>query len=120
MLTHVENERLCRVGPGTEMGELMRRYWIPCLDSPNQKATSETRVEVPGSWEVISNGRLVDIANAFTDARSSGSDMLQAAKKEYESQNYDQARHLYEKFLKTFETTRRNCSRLLGIVRVKF
>src|ERR1700722_1405494 len=24
------------------------RYWIPCLDAPNQKATSETRVEVPG------------------------------------------------------------------------
>jgi phthalate 4,5-dioxygenase oxygenase subunit len=31
MLTHDENERLCRVGPGTDMGNLMRRYWIPAL-----------------------------------------------------------------------------------------
>ncbi len=38
------------------------RYWIPCLDAPNQKATSETLVEAPGEWEVISNGRLVDVA----------------------------------------------------------
>jgi len=29
MLTAVENERLTRVGPGTPMGELMRRYWHP-------------------------------------------------------------------------------------------
>lgn len=31
MLTHEQNERLCRVGPGTEMGTLMRRYWLPIL-----------------------------------------------------------------------------------------
>ena len=29
MLTVEANERLTRVGPGTPMGELMRRYWIP-------------------------------------------------------------------------------------------
>jgi len=29
MLTRDENELLCRVGPGTPMGELMRHYWIP-------------------------------------------------------------------------------------------
>jgi phthalate 4,5-dioxygenase len=29
MLTSQENERLTRVGPGTPMGELFRRYWIP-------------------------------------------------------------------------------------------
>ena len=28
MLTKEENELLCRVGPGTPMGELFRRYWI--------------------------------------------------------------------------------------------
>lgn len=33
MLTHEDNELLCRVGPGTPMGELMREYWIPCLPS---------------------------------------------------------------------------------------
>jgi len=29
MLSAQENERLTRVGPGTPMGELMRRYWHP-------------------------------------------------------------------------------------------
>jgi 5,5'-dehydrodivanillate O-demethylase len=29
MLTEKENERLCQVGPGTPMGELLRRYWHP-------------------------------------------------------------------------------------------
>ena len=29
MLTAEANERLTRVGPGTPMGELMRRYWLP-------------------------------------------------------------------------------------------
>ena len=33
MLTREENELLCRVGPGTPMGELMRQYWIPALPS---------------------------------------------------------------------------------------
>lgn len=31
MLTREENERLCRVGPGTPMGQVWRRYWIPAL-----------------------------------------------------------------------------------------
>jgi phthalate 4,5-dioxygenase oxygenase subunit len=32
MLSKEENELLCRVGAGTPMGELMRRYWLPaCL-----------------------------------------------------------------------------------------
>lgn len=29
MLTKEQNERLCRVGPGTPMGALFRRYWLP-------------------------------------------------------------------------------------------
>ncbi|HYB41224.1 MAG TPA: Rieske 2Fe-2S domain-containing protein, partial [Candidatus Methylomirabilis sp.] len=33
MLTAEENERLTRVGPGTLVGDLMRRYWIPVLNS---------------------------------------------------------------------------------------
>src|SRR4051812_22927590 len=33
MLTHEENELLTRTGPGTPMGELMRRYWIPVVFS---------------------------------------------------------------------------------------
>lgn len=31
MLTREENELLTRVGPGTAMGEVLRRYWIPAL-----------------------------------------------------------------------------------------
>jgi phenylpropionate dioxygenase-like ring-hydroxylating dioxygenase large terminal subunit len=33
MLTAKENELLTRVGPGTMMGELVRRYWMPALTS---------------------------------------------------------------------------------------
>ena len=31
MLSTEENELICRVGPGTPMGTLMREYWIPAL-----------------------------------------------------------------------------------------
>src|ERR1700733_2203291 len=31
MLLPAENERLTRVGPGTPMGTLVRRYWLPAL-----------------------------------------------------------------------------------------
>ncbi|MDE2969444.1 MAG: Rieske 2Fe-2S domain-containing protein, partial [Chloroflexota bacterium] len=31
MLTFQENETLARVGPGTGMGETMRRYWVPAI-----------------------------------------------------------------------------------------
>jgi phthalate 4,5-dioxygenase len=31
MLSHQDNETLCRVGRGTPMGELIRRYWIPAM-----------------------------------------------------------------------------------------
>ena len=33
MLTIEENERLTQIGPGTPMGELMRRYWHPIAGS---------------------------------------------------------------------------------------
>ena len=31
MLTREDNDLLTRTGPGTPMGKLMRRYWIPAL-----------------------------------------------------------------------------------------
>ena len=31
MLSTEDNELLCRVGPGTPMGELLRRFWLPAL-----------------------------------------------------------------------------------------
>lgn len=33
MLTHADNELMCRVGPGTGMGTAMRCYWLPALSS---------------------------------------------------------------------------------------
>ena len=29
MLSREDNELLCRIGPGTPMGDLMRQYWVP-------------------------------------------------------------------------------------------
>jgi phenylpropionate dioxygenase-like ring-hydroxylating dioxygenase large terminal subunit len=31
MLSRENTELLCRVGPGTLMGDLMRQYWLPCV-----------------------------------------------------------------------------------------
>jgi phthalate 4,5-dioxygenase oxygenase subunit len=31
MLTTDDNQLMCRVGPGTPMGDLMRQYWLPAL-----------------------------------------------------------------------------------------
>jgi nitrite reductase/ring-hydroxylating ferredoxin subunit len=33
MLSAADNELLCRVGPGTPMGNLMRQYWLPAIRS---------------------------------------------------------------------------------------
>ena len=38
MLTREENESLCRVGPGTPMGELLREYWAPVMRSQTLEA----------------------------------------------------------------------------------
>src|SRR5438876_3354199 len=33
MLSATDNEYLCRVGPGTPLGDLMRQYWMPATRS---------------------------------------------------------------------------------------
>jgi len=33
MLSKQDNELMCRVGPGTGMGDVMRRFWLPALQS---------------------------------------------------------------------------------------
>lgn len=33
MLSHDDNELMCRVGPATPMGKALRRYWVPILSS---------------------------------------------------------------------------------------
>jgi nitrite reductase/ring-hydroxylating ferredoxin subunit len=38
MLSKQDNEILCRVGPGTPMGNLMRQYWIPAFISEELEA----------------------------------------------------------------------------------
>ena len=46
MLSVQENERLTRVGPGTPMGELLRRYWFPVATSfeMTQNPTKSVRI----------------------------------------------------------------------------
>lgn len=39
------------------------RYWFPCFDYPNEKATSETLVTVPESWTVVANGALLAVTH---------------------------------------------------------
>jgi aminopeptidase N len=36
------------------------RYWIPCLDHPNQRQTTEMVVVAPEGFDVVSNGKLVE------------------------------------------------------------
>ena len=31
MLSTADNDYLCRIGPGTPMGNLMRQYWVPAM-----------------------------------------------------------------------------------------
>ena len=40
MLTAEENARLTEVGPGTVMGELMRRYWHPIAATAEMSGAS--------------------------------------------------------------------------------
>lgn len=50
MLTHAENELMCRVGPGTGMGAALRRYWLPALSSSElpEPGGDPVRVELLG------------------------------------------------------------------------
>jgi phthalate 4,5-dioxygenase oxygenase subunit len=45
LLTKEQNELLCRVGPGTLMGTLFRRYWLPIMHS----------------WELVADGAPIRI-----------------------------------------------------------
>jgi hypothetical protein len=50
MLNRQDNELVCRIGPGTPMGSLMREYWIPVLQSEDlpQPDTDPLRVRLLG------------------------------------------------------------------------
>ena len=63
MLSREDNERLTRVGAGTPMGELMRRYWIPAAfsDAIAKPDSSPQRVRLMGESLVLfrdSGGRI--------------------------------------------------------------
>jgi nitrite reductase/ring-hydroxylating ferredoxin subunit len=46
MFSREDNERLTRIGPGSPMGEVMRRYWIPALLSEQVPAPDSPPVRV--------------------------------------------------------------------------
>ena len=55
MLPRSDNERICRVGPGTPMGEVFRRYWLPvCVSTQIAKPDSAPlRVSLLGERLVV-------------------------------------------------------------------
>jgi phthalate 4,5-dioxygenase len=54
VLSQEENERLCRVGRGTPMGEMMRRYWLPAVASEDVVAgAGPQRVRLLGDDLVV-------------------------------------------------------------------
>ena len=69
MLSHEDNELLCRVGPGTPMGELFRQYWLPAMQSSElpEPDGDQVRVKLLGE-ELIgfrdTNGKVGLIQNA--------------------------------------------------------
>jgi phthalate 4,5-dioxygenase oxygenase subunit len=48
MLTHEENDLLCRVGPDAPMGRMFRRYWMPALMSRELRPNITKRVTLLG------------------------------------------------------------------------
>lgn len=76
MLTREENERLTRVGPGTPMGEVFRRYWIPALLSEEipERDGAPVRVRLLGEDLVAfrdSNGTVGLLGEACPHRRTS-------------------------------------------------
>jgi 5,5'-dehydrodivanillate O-demethylase len=57
MLTVDENERMTRIGPGTPMGELMRRYWHPIAASSQLPTFGTKAVKLLGESLVLYRDR---------------------------------------------------------------
>ena len=47
----------------TQGEDMDTRYWAPCYDFPNLRATSEVIATVPETWFALSNGKLVKTAH---------------------------------------------------------
>jgi phthalate 4,5-dioxygenase len=68
MLSKEDNELLCRVGPGTPMGDLMRSYWVPAMLSSEllSRDSDPVRVKLLGEELIAfrdSHGRVGLLAN---------------------------------------------------------
>ncbi len=57
MIDQQENERLTRVGPGTPMGALLRRYWYPIAASEEMRTAWTKRVRLLGEELVLFRDR---------------------------------------------------------------
>jgi phthalate 4,5-dioxygenase len=73
MLKHEDNEKICRVGPGTPMGDLMRRYWQPAALSSElpERDGAPIRVRILGEDLIAfrdTNGR-VGLVSAYCPHR---------------------------------------------------
>jgi len=68
MLTSEQNQTLTRVGPGTAMGDVMRRYWIPALLSWELAEPDCPPVEVRLLGEELVAFRATDGTAALIDA----------------------------------------------------
>jgi 5,5'-dehydrodivanillate O-demethylase len=53
MLSVKENERLTRVGPGTPMGALLRRYWLPVAASVGWTFQIRVPMDDTHTWHVM-------------------------------------------------------------------
>jgi 5,5'-dehydrodivanillate O-demethylase oxygenase subunit len=53
MMTAIEQERLVRVGPGTPMGTLLRRYWFPIAAESALRETGRLKVRLLGEDLVL-------------------------------------------------------------------
>lgn len=74
MLTAKENERLTRVGPGTPMGTLLRRYWQPIAATAELADTPVKHVKLLGESLVLyrdRQGRLGLIGDTCPHRRAS-------------------------------------------------
>jgi len=82
MLTQEQNDQLTRVGPGTPMGELLRRYWHPVagVSELDEKATRKVRLmgedlvlykDLSGNFGLVDRHcphRRADLAYGFVEA----------------------------------------------------
>src|ERR1700722_3936708 len=57
MISEQENERLTRVGPGTPMGTLLRRYWHPIAAAEELAQARTKRVRLLGEDLVLYRDR---------------------------------------------------------------